>query len=114
MVWLITPLLQFGHGEFAVENEVGHRRLHRGQLASIRPRRIRRGEPGWIASVSSVYRRLQFGHGEFAVENTAKVAFISALTIASIRPRRIRRGERAACAGRSTCGRRRFNSATAN
>ncbi len=110
--------LQCGHGEFAVENLPARTNTVRGTPASMRPRRIRRGEPvrrgsagrGWTgfnaATANSPWRtqplasrrrvgrwRLQCGHGEFAVENQGKGCINSWSLLASMRPRRIRRGE---------------------
>ncbi len=89
--------LQWGHGEFAVENG---RRAHSARRgaggASMGPRRIRRGElrivgPGLMVSP------LQWGHGEFAVENEGSGLQASGQRSASMGPRRIRRGEPGAC-----------------
>ena len=72
-------VLQCGHGEFAVENraDVLAPRIRRSECprskASMRPRRIRRGEhfAGKYAfrTGRSGRRCFQCGHGEFAVEN---------------------------------------------
>ena len=91
--------LQCGHGEFAVENEKSFESTPTDAYdASMRPRRIRRGErgaasrrgaggrPGFnAATANSPWRTipvtstnpfsfmLQCGHGEFAVENTTNI-----------------------------------------
>src|SRR5207249_500606 len=59
------------HGEFAVENSgtVGIM-LPPSVLASMRPRRIRRGEGNTCNPDGKVVEWLQCGHGEFAVENS--------------------------------------------
>src|SRR5258707_736859 len=60
----------------------------------MRPRRIRRGEPGACPGDDAVIQVLQCGHGEFAVENQALRPGRRPGPEASMRPRRIRRGER--------------------
>ena len=105
--------------------------------ASMRPRRIRRGEPAQRRRQSITVDTLQCGHGEFAVENEANAdaamaasSFNAATanspwrtsragaelhrdTDASMRPRRIRRGERGQrCECRPLPAG--FNAATAN
>ncbi len=81
--------LQWGHGEFAVENVV-----------SVMP------SPVAMAA-------LQWGHGEFAVENRTGSAGGRGISGASMGPRRIRRGERLRQALHGSRVRR-FNGATAN
>jgi len=78
-------MLQCGHGEFAVENIAKLWGVPHYSSASMRPRRIRRGE-----------------HGSAVVGEATETA--------SMRPRRIRRGERHSCmytcwyAGKLQCG----------
>ncbi len=62
--------LQWGHGEFAVENVVSSAGRLIGREASMGPRRIRRGELPRPHPRCERDRELQWGHGEFAVENT--------------------------------------------
>src|SRR6266545_3887063 len=62
-------MLQCGHGEFAVENLISSTALCHSSSASMRPRRIRRGEPGCPNDPDADCCWLQCGHGEFAVEN---------------------------------------------
>src|SRR6266511_3781654 len=64
-------LLQCGHGEFAVENKGSPLVRSDSSSASMRPRRIRRGEPSICADTLRPSVSLQCGHGEFAVENTS-------------------------------------------
>src|SRR5438477_71267 len=64
-----TLVLQCGHGEFAVENASRYPEDNTIQEASMRPRRIRRGEPAQEINHCGPDAR------------------------ASMRPRRIRRGE---------------------
>jgi len=65
----LTLWLQCGHGEFAVENMHKTGLDYHDAVASMRPRRIRRGEQGLGTRHRQGLRRLQCGHGEFAVEN---------------------------------------------
>ncbi len=93
--------LQWGHGEFAVENPAGtiQRRepddplqWGHGEFA------VENGE----ADESGEIERgglLQWGHGEFAVENGTAASTIESIGVASMGPRRIRRGEREAARG---------------
>ncbi len=65
----VRARLQWGHGEFAVENPVNDRRRQTTTDASMGPRRIRRGEQAARGSGDRDAGALQWGHGEFAVEN---------------------------------------------
>src|SRR5947199_263329 len=71
----LTPLgpprrLQWGHGEFAVEEgRYRPRRQPGSPVVSMGPRRIRRGGPLACSITAAVAVLLQWGHGEFAVED---------------------------------------------
>ncbi len=132
-------LLQWGHGEFAVENERALETLKAlADGASMGPRRIRRGERGRCAR-DDPGAVLQWGHGEFAVENDlpcpvsrrAAAGFNGATANspwrtrdvrevrsgerpASMGPRRIRRGEPELEQRWHDVGGDGFNGATAN
>src|SRR5437868_1003790 len=62
-----ASMLQWGHGEFGVENAEYARLADAAEEASMGPRRIRRGEPSYRSTGSGRQPRLQWGHGEFAV-----------------------------------------------
>src|SRR5581483_1215570 len=106
--------LQWGHGEFAVENPGSGRppppaaRRFNGATANS-PWRT----PGRVDLLTESFQ-LQWGHGEFAVENDGvRAGAGQRLVLASMGPRRIRRGERGRrCRRRSRPSR--FNGATAN
>src|SRR2546421_535021 len=65
----VMERLQCGHAEFGVENDVTRSNIRRSKKASMRPRRIRRGEPHGIRTDCLRDTRLQCGHAEFGVEN---------------------------------------------
>ncbi len=89
-----VTVLQWGHGEFAVENEWvarapwkanGELQWGHGEFA------VENAKPqGSLAYCG----KLQWGHGEFAVENRTCLYLEEHGTQASMGPRRIRRGER--------------------
>src|SRR2546423_106241 len=85
--------LQCGHGEFAVENNIVKWRTEYQGLPSMRPRRIRRGEPRGIAA-----RRPRSCTFNAATANSPGRAWgqgegVVSLAGPSMQPRRIRRGE---------------------
>src|SRR5438105_2887311 len=62
--------LQWGHGNFAVENiPVQHRPVRGLRDASMGPRQFRRGEQRDDCNNPRRGKALQWGHGNFAVEN---------------------------------------------
>ena len=78
--------LQCGHGEFAVENSDGScLRTLEPIGASMRPRRIRRGERSPCRRGRPARLTLQCGHGEFAVESSR--LFYTAGNACRVRPR---------------------------
>src|SRR5207245_1214342 len=86
--------LQWGHGEFAVENTELQEENDAAYKASMGPRRIRRGEPHPIGSRTGTALKLQWGHGEFAVENLKNVRDQMKALAASMGRGRSGRGER--------------------
>ncbi len=67
-----TVCLQWGHGEFAVENGSHSAPPTTWKLPSMGPRRIRRGEHSQTDTYCGKNKNLQWGHGEFAVENATR------------------------------------------
>src|SRR5947209_2462093 len=61
--------LQCGHAEFSVENASPSSLTIWDRRASMRPRRIQRGEPTPLVGVRQFKPALQCGHAEFSVEN---------------------------------------------
>ncbi len=91
-----STALQWGHGEFAVENWIG-------SIQHGRPRRLQWGHGEFaVENLPAPSREwsgqesLQWGHGEFAVENVGHADGKVGAGVASMGPRRIRRGERMA------------------
>src|SRR5438876_395126 len=72
-------VLQFGHGVAAVEDARFIRPALGQRIASIRPRRRRRGRQRPSTGYRGVKRRLQFGHGVAAVEDGGKQDVIDML-----------------------------------